>query len=194
MRRGIAAIAVALLLSGCSLLAPNSSSGKANSQTLEQLKAAAHIADCPQTSAPPTGGLPTATLPCLGGGRSVVPASLRGPMLINLWATYCFACRDEMPLLQAFSKKYAGRVAVLGVDYQDTQLKLALEFAKSVGATYPQAADPVVGMNPPVFRAPFLPHTILIDAHGKIVFEQAVAFASVAQIEQTVQKYLGVRP
>lgn len=190
MRRGLAAVAAVLLLTGCSVLAPSTSSVKANSPSLAQLKASAHIQDCPATSAPATGNLPNATLQCLGGGRSVPLQKLRGPMLINVWATYCGSCREEMTHIQAFSQKYAGRVAVLGDDYFETSPAAALEFVKSVGATYPQMFDP----NQVMHYSGYLPVTVLIDAKGKIVYKQAVAFASEAQIEQTVQKYLGVRP
>ena len=109
-------------------------------------------------------------------------------MVINLWAQTCFPCRREMPNLEAFARKFAGRVAVLGVDYTDTP-DLALEFAKSVGATYPMVADYV-----PVIRTAVLPTTILIDAHGKITYQQAVAFESEAQLEQLVAQHLGVKP
>jgi hypothetical protein len=97
VRRGFAAIAAALLLSGCSVLAPSASGGSkfsVDTPALRALKASAHIQNCPTTSAPATGDLPKATLPCLGGGPSVALASLRGPMVINVWATTCFPCRD----------------------------------------------------------------------------------------------------
>src|SRR5262245_24010299 len=39
------------------------------------------------------GGLPELTLSCLGGGRDVDLDTLRGPMVVNLWASNCGPCR-----------------------------------------------------------------------------------------------------
>lgn len=190
-RRALAISAGGLLLSACGVTPQLNGSPKVvlDSPALRALKASAHIQACPVTSASPTGELPDAALPCLGGGRSVNLASLRGPMVINVWAQYCGPCRAEMPHIEAFAKKYAGRVAVLGVDYQDFQPDLALGFAKSVGATYPLVSDLA-----PVIRTGVLPTTILLDAHGRIAYQQPIAIASLAELEQLVAQHLGVKP
>lgn len=154
---------------------------------LRAAKAAAHIQECPTTTAPATGGLPKVTLPCLGGGPSVALASLRGPMVINLWAHDCGPCRLEMPVFQQFAQKHQGQVAVLGVDYVDVRPDLAIDFAKTVGATYPQLAS-----LEQTIQTNALPTTIFIDAAGKIVFQQPVAFDSVASLEKLVSQKLGV--
>lgn len=108
-------------------------------------------------------------------------------MVINLWAQSCGPCRLEMKHIEAFSRKYAGRVAVLGVDYFDDP-GLGLAFAKSVGATYPLVADLT-----PVIRTNVLPVTILLDARGKIAYQQAIAITSGTELEQLVAKHLGVK-
>ena len=62
---------------------------KVDTPQLRALKAATHIAPCPTSVAGTEGvpgGLPDMTLPCLGGGRSVDLAGLRGPLLVNFWA------------------------------------------------------------------------------------------------------------
>ena len=46
-----------------------------------------------------------------------------------------------MPALQEFYETYGDQVDVVGIDYQDTQPRAALELA-AVGVTYPLVADP----------------------------------------------------
>ena len=133
--------------------------------------------------------LPDATLQPLGSGARVHLASLRGPMVINLWASWCAPCREELPEYQAFSRKYAGKVDVLGIDWQETQGDAARQLARDSGVTYPLVTDPEGRL-----RTQALPKLILLDADGKVTFEGYVKIASVAQLEKLVEKYLEVAP
>lgn len=189
MRRILLAVAATLLLAGCGApeitAAPNVD---VDTPALRALKEKAGIADCPATRGPAADdGLPDATLPCLGGGRDVRLADLKGPLVVNLWAQWCGPCRAELPHYQAFSKKYAGRVGVLGVDWNDTQPERALALAEETGVTYPLVAD-----TEPVIRGQVLPRILLIDEAGEIVHDEAVEITSVAQLEALVAEHLEV--
>ncbi len=116
------------------------------------------------------GGLPDLTLPCLGGGPDVDLAGLEGPMVVNLWASWCGPCRKEMPALQEFHETYGDRVSVVGIDYQDQQPAAALDLAKEAGVTYPLLADPGGDLNardplPPIRGLPYL---LFLDADGEL--------------------------
>ena len=83
-------------------------------------KKAAGIADCPTTDAAPAkGGLPDVRVECLGGGAEVRLSALRGPTLVNVWASWCGPCRSEAPFL-AQAGRAGSAVSVLGVDLADT--------------------------------------------------------------------------
>lgn len=58
------------------------------------------------------------------------------PVLVNLWATWCGPCREEMPRLQAAYERFGDRVAFVGVDTQDDP-QAAGEFLDEVGLTWP---------------------------------------------------------
>jgi thiol-disulfide isomerase/thioredoxin len=131
--------------------------------------------------------LPDATLQPLDDGEPVDLASLRGPMVINLWASWCAPCRDELPEYQAFAQKYDGKVDVLGVDWQETRASAARKLARDSGVTYPLVTDPDGRL-----RSQALPKLILLDADGKVAFERYVKIASMAQLEKLVETHLEV--
>lgn len=131
--------------------------------------------------------LPDATFASLAGGKSVDLSTLRGPMVINLWASWCAPCRKELPKYQAFAEKYAGQVSVVGIDFQETRVKAARELARDSGVRYPLYTDPDGKM-----RARFMPKLILLDRDGKIAHEMYVEITSVSQLEGLVRKHLGV--
>jgi thiol-disulfide isomerase/thioredoxin len=88
------------------------------------------------------------------------------PVLLNLWASWCGPCREEMPHLDAASAAHPG-VLFLGIAVDDSPAA-ARAFAAEVGVSYPLAidlADEVARLYP----AFGLPATFLIDTDGRIV-------------------------
>lgn len=157
---------------------------------LRRLQQAAGIEPCRASDAPAVeGGMPDVTLPCLGGGDDVNLAGLRGPLVVNLWASWCAPCREELPYYQELHER--GEVAVLGIDYEDTRPGLALALADETGVTYPSLADPGGALHEP-FRVRALPGLIMVDADGEVVFEEFVVIDSYAQIAGLVEEHLGV--
>jgi cytochrome c biogenesis protein CcmG, thiol:disulfide interchange protein DsbE len=164
------------------------------STDLTAQKKAAGIADCPTSdpSVPALGnGLPDITLPCLGGGRSVRLAGLRGqPMIINVWAQWCSPCRQEAPYLSAVAADRPAGVMILGIDFVDPRPDLALEFAQLSGWKYPQLQDLDKSLSESLqVSAP--PQTILVDADGKVVYRHAGPLSSAAELRSLAKQHLG---
>lgn len=112
--------------------------------------------------------LPSLRLPCLTPGPAIDVSALGGrPVLVNLWATWCGPCREEMPLLAATAERYASKVQFLGVNTQDST-DAAAAFLPEVGVTYPQVVD-VDGDLLGHLRIPGLPVTVVLDAQGRVV-------------------------
>lgn len=116
--------------------------------------------------------LPDATLEGFAGAPPVSPASYRGrPLVLNLWATWCSPCAEEMPAFQEVFQAAGDQVAFLGVDVDDAP-SLAQAFVKRLGVTYDLAIDPEREFQRRVLRDIRMPHTLLIDPDGVIVHRE----------------------
>jgi cytochrome c biogenesis protein CcmG, thiol:disulfide interchange protein DsbE len=131
--------------------------------------------------------LPDVTLDSLTGGKPVDLGELRGPVIVNLWAQWCAPCKRELPIYQTFFQQHRDQVSVLGVDWQDVQTDRARDLASESGVTYPLVVD-----SEPKIRTKTLPRVILLDAHGRIAYQESVEITSLDQLERLVEKHLGV--
>jgi cytochrome c biogenesis protein CcmG/thiol:disulfide interchange protein DsbE len=139
--------------------------------------------DAPKASTPK---LPDEMLQSFDSGPALDLSKVRGPAVINVWASWCGPCRRELPRYQAFSQKYAGKVKVIGIDFQDTQVGKARELIKQAGVTFPLYRDPEGDM-----RSRVLPQLILLDAKGHVTYEKYIEITSLAHLEKLVEKHLG---
>lgn len=116
--------------------------------------------------------------------------SLRGkPVILNFWASWCFACRQEAKDFELFwqSAKNAG-IVVLGIAIQD-QKEAALAFAKNYGKTYPLGLD-VDGKIAIDYGVTGVPETFVIDENGTITekITGPVDYQKLIEIVKTLQK------
>ena len=174
---------------------PHASHIDVDTPQLRQLKQQAGVEDCvPGAAAPVDGGLPALTLPCLGGGPGVDLSSLRGPMVVNLWGSWCGPCRKEMPALARFYDTYGDRVPLVGVDYGDPQTEAAMALVKKSGVHYPLVADPGGDL---AEHAPFsprmaLPINVFVAADGTTMVVPG-AVDSEQELVDLVREHLGIR-
>lgn len=101
-------------------------------------------------------------------GDSVSLESQRGKVvLLNVWATWCHPCRDEIPELQAIHNRYSGRgleLVGVSVDAQGNQDGIR-EFMREFQMTYPVWHDPDERVSTQ-FLVIGVPATFLIDRTG----------------------------
>lgn len=170
------------------------------SDELIELKAGAGMLDCPTSPEPdpdepsvPAGmRLPSVTLPCLGGGRDVRVDQLDGPLLINLWASDCAPCRDELPILEQVHELGGDQVTVLGIDYEDEKPYNALQLAADSGVTYASVAD-LEGLTATELKVVALPQTVFVDDTGAVVASHRGAIKSYEQAAALVLEHLGLQ-
>jgi len=101
-------------------------------------------------------------------GDSVSLALLRGkPVLLNVWATWCLPCKEEIPYLESLHGKHAAQgLQIIGVsvDARGDEAKIN-EFARDFSMSYPIWRDPDERVNSR-FLAIGVPSTYLIDRNG----------------------------
>ena len=138
--------------------------------------------------------LPELTLDAFGSDAEPLQlADVRGPAVINLWASWCGPCRKEMPILEELQQSDAG-VEVIGVDFQDARTAEAQELVERTGVTYPLYEDyegELNGLDPfPAMRG--LPFLAFVDEEGRVVHQEFVIIDDLAEIEGLVREHLGV--
>jgi cytochrome c biogenesis protein CcmG, thiol:disulfide interchange protein DsbE len=85
---------------------------------------------------------PTFSLPSLEGGQPVALAAYRGtPVIVNFFASWCPDCRQELAAVATVAKRASGRVAVIGVDSNETSDAEATRLLAAAGANYPVGLD-----------------------------------------------------
>jgi thiol-disulfide isomerase/thioredoxin len=134
--------------------------------------------------------LPDLRLPCFTGGAQVAVADLRGPAVINLWASWCPPCREELPALQRLAQRAAGQVHVIGVNSKDRPAAAA-SIGADFGLTFPNLVDPDQQVQRAV--APnVLPVTLLVDADGRIRHTVVSGALDDDRLTDLLRRHLGV--
>lgn len=114
----------------------------------------------------PAFSLPTLDAP----DQKLATQDLRGKVwILNVWASWCVACRIEHPLLVEFSK--TGMVPIYGLNYKDKRDD-AIGWLNKFGNPYTRSlsdSDGLVGIDFGVYG---VPETFVIDRNGVIRYKQ----------------------
>ena len=89
-----------------------------------------------------------------------------GPVAVNVWASWCGPCRQEMPVL---AHAAGTALRVVGIDERDSS-RSARRFARSHGAHYPNLADPEGKLLAQLRMLPQtgVPSTVFLDRQGRV--------------------------
>ncbi|MBO4205000.1 TlpA family protein disulfide reductase, partial [Micromonospora echinofusca] len=134
--------------------------------------------------------LPALDLPCFTDGSTVTLAGLRGPAVVNLWASWCAPCRDELPAFQRLAERTAGTLHVVGVNSRDGR-EAARSVGLDLGLTFPTLADPQEQLSRQLGRNA-LPLTLFVDGQGRIRHLDSSGALDDATLTGLVRQHLGV--
>ena len=128
---------------------------------------------------------------CVDGSEGAVIQALRGPMIINVWGSWCTSCLAEMPEFVSFYAKAKGKVQLVGVAVEESSPENSKRFIEEHGMTWPNYYDrenktrSYFGMGVPV--------TWFIDAAGKVTFKKIGEVKSEQELIDLTEKHLGVK-
>ena len=114
---------------------------------------------------------PAFSLPQLAdASKKFSPEEMRGQVwLLNVWSSWCSACREEHPVLMDMVS--GGQIPLVGLDYKDTDAEGSAVLAQAGNPykTVATDADGRVGIDYGVYG---VPETYVIDKAGIIRYKQ----------------------
>ena len=129
-------------------------------------------------------------LNCLTGSEKISVESLRGPLIVNVWGSWCGPCADEMRYFVEFHHQANGKVKLLGIAVEEAKAQDSKDFIISYGMTWPSLFD-AKGVTRKNFGMG-VPVTWFIDEQGTVVYKHIGVVKSTKELIELTTKYLKV--
>lgn len=127
-------------------------------------------------------------------GRPASLVDFRGQVvLVNLWATWCPPCKEEMPALETYYRRYADEGFVIVAVNDGDPAPDVIQFVEDYGLTFPVWLDPTYTATEQAFKTLNLPSSFVIDRQGDVVLSW-VGGVSLKTLETHVTPIIKERP
>ncbi len=113
--------------------------------------------------------MPNFTFPDING-KEVSLSDHRGKVvLVNVWATWCPPCRQEMPSMQSLYEKFKGEnFEILAVSIDSEGREAVAPFMRKMNLTFPALLDPGETIRS-LYGITGVPESFIIDKQGILV-------------------------
>ena len=132
-------------------------------------------------------------LPCLDGSTSIDFHQIKGPIVINIWGSWCEGCRQEMPyFIDLYAKQSfkSGQIQLLGIDVEENSPTSGPDYIKQSGMSWPHLND--VNDQTKAIFGPGVPVTWFINSQGVVVEKHIGAYQNKQQLFDQVEKAFGI--
>jgi len=133
---------------------------------------------------------PDFSVPTMAGGTFSLTEHLETdgrPVFLNLWASWCFPCREEMPAINESSSRHPG-IKFVGVAVQDSA-NAAADFAAEIGVTYELGFDEDDAVDDR-YSPLGLPASYIISADG-LILERIFGGVTVEMLDGKFASWFG---
>jgi thiol-disulfide isomerase/thioredoxin len=133
-------------------------------------------------------------MPCLDGSAEINFHQLKGPLLINVWGSWCEGCKQEMPYFVELYQNPLfknGQIQMLGINVEEKSKDDAIDYIQKSGMSWPNLED-ASGISKSIF-GPGVPVTWFIDKNGKTLDTKIGAYTNKKQLFNQVEKAFGVK-
>jgi peroxiredoxin len=112
---------------------------------------------------------PDFTFPGLDGKMVSLSDHKGKVVLVNIWATWCPPCVDEMPSMEKLYQNFKGEnFEILAVSIDEAGLKAVAPFMKKTNLTFPALIDSEGAINA-VYGVTGVPESFIIDKQGILI-------------------------
>lgn len=117
--------------------------------------------------------------------KEKAPSFAGKPLIVEFWATWCPPCRASIPHLNEVYKKYQPKgLEIIGVTNEDRPT--VSKFLKDVPINYHVAFDTSGKFGKP-FGIKGIPHAMVLDREGKVVWEGHPMSLPESQLESVLK-------
>ena len=105
-------------------------------------------------------------------GDTVRVGGAEEPTVLNVWATWCVACQEEMAALDSLSREFKSRgVRVIGVSVDEGDTERVRRFAATNHLGFTVAHDPAAAIEQS-YQLVGVPTTFVIGRDGKLLWKR----------------------
>jgi len=118
------------------------------------------------------------------------------PVVLNFWSISCAYCRQQLPYLESVAQQSGGEIEVMAVNIADSAARV-----RSFFGDYEPAMTIALDKNREAFKdycvahnntKEYIPFTLFVDGEGMVRYAKIGAFASEAQLWDTLNDVLGI--
>jgi peroxiredoxin len=112
---------------------------------------------------------PNFTFPDLNGQRVTLLDHRGKVVLVNIWASWCPPCRQEMPSMQRLYEKFRGKnLEILAVSIDSNGREAVAPLMRKIDLTFPVLLDPKETIKP-LYGITGVPESFIVDKEGILV-------------------------